>query len=127
MAIRSRTKSLAHALITAMAVATLCTVGAAPAQADTCSGHNTPNNSGGYAEVEIGAPLRVGPYASCNVSRRAGYDVSQYVALNCWKLNAYGNVWWAVRTSDYPNLADLWVYNDNFYGTPPSRSSANHC
>jgi hypothetical protein len=126
MAIRSRKKSLAHALITAMAVATLCTVGASPAQADTCSGHSSPNKTGASAQVEDYAPLRVGPYASCHSAREGGIDVSPYVALECWKLNSYGNVWWAVRTSN-PNLVDLWVYNDNFYGTPPSRSSANHC
>ncbi|WP_258725063.1 hypothetical protein [Cellulomonas sp. NS3] len=122
MAIKSRTKSLAGALITATLAATLCAVGAAPAQADSC-GHLTPDRSGGSAEVEIDAPLRSGPYASCGVVERAGITVSQYVALNCWMTNAHGNIWWAVNTYE----GKMWVYNPNFYGTPPLRSPATRC
>ena len=109
-----------------MAVGSLCAVGASPAQADTCSGHRARNLTGASAEVQIGARLRVGPYASCSGNTQAGYNVSQYVALKCWKTNSYGNVWWAVRTSNAA-LVDLWVYNDNFYGTPPARSAATRC
>lgn len=123
MTTRSRKKkSLAGALITVMATATLCAVGAAPAQADTC-GHMTPDRSRGSAEVQIDAPMRSGPYASCAVRDRAGITVSQYVALNCWMTNAHGNIWWAVNTYN----GERWVFNDNFYGTPPARSSATRC
>ena len=122
MAITSRTKSLTGALIATVAAATLSILGAAPAQADTC-GHMTPNRSGGSAEVQIDAPMRSGPYATCGVRERAGITVSQYVALDCWMTNAHGNIWWAVNTYK----GHMWVFNDNFYGNPPARSAATRC
>ncbi|GEL98160.1 hypothetical protein [Cellulomonas terrae] len=118
----SRKNVLVSALVTATVAATLGAVGAAPAQADTC-GHMTPNRSGGSAEVQIDAPMRSGPYASCGVLDRAGLTVSQYVALDCWMTNAHGNIWWAVNTYN----GHRWVYNENFYGTPPARSAATRC
>ncbi len=65
----------------------------------------------------------LGPYASCGVLDRAGLTVSQYVALDCWMTNAHGNIWWAVNTYN----GHRWVYNENFYGTPPARSAATRC
>ncbi|MFI5490971.1 hypothetical protein [Actinoplanes sp. NPDC051859] len=111
---RNRFRSVGVAVGSAAMVLAGSLVAATPASAAIdCTGESAHQTMTSQANsIRANQPVRSGLYEECSVR----FNGSTSATLECFQVNARGNVWWFVRTPK----GQGWVYESNL-GFPPSR------